>query len=107
MLSQLDVVRQVILLVAQYDSCMALEKLARKTKFPESSISAQLRHLHKEEHGGFEVEKRSVRREGGGRRHGGVCRLEWRRRGCWWRAGRNGRNGRGVTIRGAWLRAVG
>jgi len=56
--SQLDVVRQVMLLAAQYDSWMTLEELARKTKFPESSISAQLRHLRKEEHGGFEVEKR-------------------------------------------------
>ncbi|MGB9468760.1 MAG: hypothetical protein WBQ59_05380 [Candidatus Acidiferrum sp.] len=56
--TQLDVVRQVMLLAAQYDSWMTLEELARKTKFPEPSISAQLRHLRKEEHGAFEVEKR-------------------------------------------------
>jgi biotin operon repressor len=56
--TQLDVVRQVMLLAAQYDTWMTLEELARKTKFPEPSISAQLRHLRKEEHGGFEVEKR-------------------------------------------------
>jgi DNA mismatch repair ATPase MutS len=56
--TQLDVVRQVMLLAAQYDSWMTLEELARKTKFPEPSISAQLRHLRKEERGGFVVEKR-------------------------------------------------
>jgi hypothetical protein len=56
--TQLDVVRQVMLLAAQYESWMTLEELARKTHFPESSISAQLRHLRKEEHGAFEVVKR-------------------------------------------------
>jgi biotin operon repressor len=56
--TQLDVLRQVMLLAAQYDSWMTLEELARKTKFAEPSISAQLRHLRKEEHGGFAVEKR-------------------------------------------------
>jgi len=56
--TQLDVVRQVMLLAAQYGSWMTLEELARKTNFPEPSISAQLRHLRKEEHGAFEVAKR-------------------------------------------------
>ena len=56
--TQLDVVRQVMLLAAQYDSWMTLEELAKKTKFPETSISAQLRHLRKEAHGAFQVEKR-------------------------------------------------
>jgi len=56
--TQLDVVRQAMLLAAQYGSWMTLEELARKTKFAEPSISAQLRHLRKEEHGGFAVEKR-------------------------------------------------
>jgi biotin operon repressor len=56
--TQLEVVRQVMLLAAQYDSWMTLEELARKTKFAETSISAQLRHLRKEEHGAFQVEKR-------------------------------------------------
>jgi len=56
--TQLDVVRQVMLLAAQYNAWMTLEELARKTHFPEPSISAQLRHLRKAEHGGFEVEKR-------------------------------------------------
>lgn len=56
--TQLEVVRQVMLLAAQYDSWMTLEELARKTKFAEASISAQLRHLRKERHGAFCVEKR-------------------------------------------------
>jgi hypothetical protein len=56
--TQLDVVRQVMLLAAQYDSWMTLEELARKTKFAEPSISAQLRHLRKPRHGAFLVAKR-------------------------------------------------
>ena len=56
--TQLEVVRSVMLLAAQFDSWMTLEELARKTKFPETSISAQLRHLRKEKHGGYQVEKR-------------------------------------------------
>ena len=56
--TQLEVVRQVMLCAAQYGSWLTLEELARKTKFPEPSISAQLRHLRKQEHGAFCVEKR-------------------------------------------------
>jgi biotin operon repressor len=56
--TQLEVVRQVMLLAAQYGSWMTLEELARKTKFPEAGISAQLRRLRKEGHGAFRVEKR-------------------------------------------------
>jgi len=56
--TQLEVVRQVMLLAAQYGSWLTLEELARKTKFAEASISAQLRHLRKAEHGAYRVEKR-------------------------------------------------
>ena len=56
--TQLEVVKGVMLLAAQFDSWMTLEELARKTKFPEASISAQLRHLRKEAHGAYRVEKR-------------------------------------------------
>jgi len=56
--TQLQVVRQVMCQAAQYDAWMTLAELARKTEFPEASISAQLRHLRKEEHGGWEVMKR-------------------------------------------------
>jgi hypothetical protein len=56
--TQLDVVRQVMLLAAQYESWMTLEELAKKTHFPEPSISAQLRHLRKQDRGAFVVDKR-------------------------------------------------
>ena len=56
--TQLEVVRQVMCLAAQYGAWMTLAELARKTEFPEASISAQLRHLRKEEHGGWELMKR-------------------------------------------------
>jgi len=56
--TQLEVVRQVMCLAAQYGAWLTLAELSRKTEFPEASISAQLRHLRKEEHGGWEVMKR-------------------------------------------------
>ena len=56
--TQLEVLRGVLLLAAQYDSWMTLAELARKTNFPEASISAQLRHLRKPAHGAYHVEKR-------------------------------------------------
>jgi hypothetical protein len=56
--TQLEVLKGVLLLAAQYESWMTLGELARKTEFPEASISAQLRHLRKLEHGGYHVEKR-------------------------------------------------
>jgi len=56
--TQLEVLRGVLALAAQYDSWMTLAELARKTNFPEASISAQLRHMRKAEHGGYRVEKR-------------------------------------------------
>ncbi len=56
--TQLEVLRGVLLLAAQYDAWMTLGELAKKTRFPEASISAQLRHLRKPGHGSFQVEKR-------------------------------------------------
>lgn len=56
--TQLEMVRQVMCQAAQYESWMTLAELSRKTEFPEASISAQLRHLRKEEHGRWEVLKR-------------------------------------------------
>lgn len=35
-----------------------LAEIARKTKSPAPSVSAQLRHLRKKQHGGYIVEKR-------------------------------------------------
>jgi len=56
--TQLEVLRGVLQLAAQYGAWMTLAELARKTNFPEASISAQLRHLRKAEHGAYQVEKR-------------------------------------------------
>lgn len=56
--TQLEVLRGVMLHAAESDGWMTLEELARKTKFPEASISAQLRHMRKEKHGAYRVEKR-------------------------------------------------
>ena len=57
-LTQLEVIRGVLLLAAQCGSWMTLGELAKKTEFAEASISAQLRHLRKEKHGAWRVEKR-------------------------------------------------
>lgn len=56
--SQREVVRDVMLLAAVFDLWMSLEELANKTRYPQASISAQLRHLRKQQYGGFVVEKR-------------------------------------------------
>ena len=56
--TQLEVLRHVMQIAARYDVWMTLSELARKTRFPEASISAQLRHLRKERHGAYRVEKR-------------------------------------------------
>ena len=56
--SQREVVRDVMLLAAFHDVWMSLEELAKKTRYPQASISAQLRHLRKPQYGGFVVEKR-------------------------------------------------
>ena len=56
--TQREVLRHVLLMAARYGAWMTLEELARKTGFPEASISAQLRHLRKPGNGGFEIAKR-------------------------------------------------
>ena len=56
--TQREILQEVLLCAARYDMWMTLEVLAHKTRYPEASISAQLRHLRKAEHGGFVVEKR-------------------------------------------------
>jgi hypothetical protein len=61
--TQLEVLRGVLLLAAQCESWMTLGELARKTHFPEASISAQLRHLRKAEHGAYCVAKRHRKSE--------------------------------------------
>jgi hypothetical protein len=56
--SQRDVIRDVMLAAADCATWLTLAELRALTRFGEASISAQLRHLRKEEHGGYEVVKR-------------------------------------------------
>jgi len=58
LITQRDRLRDVLLCAAGLDQWMTLGELARKTKYAEPSISAQLRHLRKIECGGFTVNKR-------------------------------------------------
>jgi biotin operon repressor len=55
---QREVLRDVMLSAAACDTWLSLEELARMTSYPPASISAQLRHLRKEQHGGYRIEKR-------------------------------------------------
>ena len=56
--SQRDVIRDVMLAAADCASWLTLAELRALTRYGEASISAQLRHLRKTEHGGYEVVKR-------------------------------------------------
>jgi hypothetical protein len=56
--TQRDVVRDVMLAAGKYGAWMTLRELARLTRYGETSISAQLRHLRKARCGGFVLEKR-------------------------------------------------
>ncbi len=55
---QRDVLRDVMLSARECETWLTLDELAKLTHYPPASISAQLRHLRKPEHGGFVVEKR-------------------------------------------------
>jgi hypothetical protein len=55
---QRDVLRDVMLSASECDTWLTLEELARITRYPAASISAQLRHLRKPRHGGFLLRKR-------------------------------------------------
>ena len=56
--TQRETLLTVLRLAARHEMWMTLEELAGRTKYPPASISAQLRHLRKAEHGGWVVEKR-------------------------------------------------
>jgi len=56
--TQRDVLRDVMLTAGKYGAWMTLRELARLTRYGETSISAQLRHLRKAKCGGFMLEKR-------------------------------------------------
>src|SRR6267378_7503845 len=55
--TQRDVLRDVMLTAGKYGAWMTLRELARLTRYGETSISAQLRHLRKAKCGGFVLEK--------------------------------------------------
>jgi hypothetical protein len=55
---QRDVLRDVMLSAKECETWLTLDELAKLTHYPPASISAQLRHLRKPEHGGFVVQKR-------------------------------------------------
>ena len=56
--SQRDVIRDVMLAAADCATWLTLAELRALTRFGEASISAQLRHLRKPEHGAYDVAKR-------------------------------------------------
>ena len=55
---QSEVIRDVMLSAGQCATWLTLDELAKLTHYPPASISAQLRHLRKPEHGAFAVVKR-------------------------------------------------
>ena len=61
--TQREVVRDVMLAAGKYGAWMTLGELARLTRYGETSISAQLRHLRKAKCGGYVLEKRVRRPE--------------------------------------------
>ncbi len=56
--SQREIIRDVMLSAAECETWLTLGELRALTRYGEASISAQLRHLRKEENGGYEVVKR-------------------------------------------------
>src|SRR4030081_2928018 len=65
--TQREILRDVMLAAGKYGAWMTLHELARLTRYGETSISAQLRHLRKVKCGGGGLEK-SVGKPEGGRR---------------------------------------
>lgn len=79
--SQRELIRDVMLSAADCGTWLTLGELRALTRYGEASISAQLRHLRKAEHGGYDVVKRqregaSVQRPGADGR--GECVWEYR-----------------------------
>ena len=56
--TQREVLRDVMLAAGKYGAWMTLRELGRLTRYGETSISAQLRHLRKARCGGYVLEKR-------------------------------------------------
>ena len=60
--SQLMAIRKLMRRAVVRGAWLTLREVAKATEFGEASISAQLRHLRKSEHGGYRVEKRRRKR---------------------------------------------
>src|SRR2546430_13589447 len=73
--TQRDVVRDVMLSANECGAWLTMAELGAMTRYPETSISAQLRHLKKPQFGNYELEKMPRTRAGGdlGDGHG----VEW------------------------------
>ncbi len=56
--TQREVLRDVMLAAGKYGAWMTLRELGKLTRYGETSISAQLRHLRKANCGGYVLEKR-------------------------------------------------
>src|SRR5260221_14048156 len=54
---QRDVVRDVMLSATECGAWLTMAELGAMTRYPETSISAQLRHLKKPQFGNYELEK--------------------------------------------------
>ena len=62
--TQRDVVRDVMLSANECGAWLTLAELGAMTRYPETSISAQLRHLKKPQFGNYELEKMPRMRAG-------------------------------------------
>ena len=71
--TQRDVVRDVMLSANECGAWLTLAELRAMTRYPETSISAQLRHLKKPQFGNYELEKQPRTSAGLADGHG----VEW------------------------------
>ncbi len=56
--SQREVILDLLRSAAQRDAWLTLDEMARETRFPPASISAQLRHLRKPQYGSWTIKRR-------------------------------------------------
>ena len=75
MRTQREVLRDVMLSANECGAWLTLAELGAMTRYPETSISAQLRHLKKPQFGNYELEKRP--RTGAGADAGDGHGVEW------------------------------
>src|SRR5437660_8685219 len=76
--TQRDVVRDVMLSANECGAWLTLAEVGAMTRYPETSISAQLRHLKKPQFGNYELEKMPRTRGGVGLGDGHGVEWEYR-----------------------------